>query len=97
MEGTMERRTSVAQHIPLAPAGASAKRHSAAILIAVCSIALGALSGSANEDEGQQPGATATAIRHVIVILGENRGFDHVFATYKPRDGQHIGNLLSLA
>jgi len=91
----MERRTSVARHIPFAPAGAPAKRHSAAILIAGCSIALGALSGSANEDEGRQPGATATPIKHVIVILGENRGFDHVFATYKPRGGQHIANLLS--
>ena len=28
---------------------------------------------------------TATPIKHVIVIIGENRSFDHVFATYKPK------------
>ena len=38
---------------------------------------------------------TATPIKHVIVIIGENRSFDHVFATYQPRHGQHVLNLLS--
>jgi phospholipase C len=38
---------------------------------------------------------TASPIKHVIVIMGENRTFDHVFATYKPRHGQHVWNLLS--
>src|ERR1700733_7710898 len=38
---------------------------------------------------------TASPIRHVIVIVGENRGFDHVFAPYVPRAGQHVSNLLS--
>src|SRR5579871_2241054 len=38
---------------------------------------------------------TATPIKHVIVIIGENRTFDHVFATYKPREGEHVSNLLS--
>src|SRR5271156_4432053 len=38
---------------------------------------------------------TATPIKHVIVIIGENRSFDHVFATYKPKDGQTIWNLRS--
>ena len=38
---------------------------------------------------------TRTPIQHVIVIIGENRSFDHVFATYKPRDGQTVDNLLS--
>jgi phospholipase C len=28
---------------------------------------------------------TATPIRHVIIIVGENRSFDHWFATYLPR------------
>jgi hypothetical protein len=28
---------------------------------------------------------TATPIKHVIVIIGENRSFDHVFATYEPK------------
>src|ERR1700680_371324 len=38
---------------------------------------------------------TATPIQHVIVIIGENRTFDHVFATYKPPVGQKVDNLLS--
>jgi phospholipase C len=39
--------------------------------------------------------STATPIKHVIVIIGENRTFDHVFATYKPRRHESVSNLLS--
>src|SRR5690242_11043709 len=39
---------------------------------------------------------TKTPIKHVIVIIGENRSFDHVFATYVPsRPGESVMNLLS--
>jgi phospholipase C len=39
---------------------------------------------------------TTTPIKHVIVIIGENRTFDHIFATYKPvNKGEHVLNLLS--
>jgi phospholipase C len=38
---------------------------------------------------------TSTPIKHVIVILGENRSFDHVFATYVPKKGEKVFNLLS--
>jgi len=38
---------------------------------------------------------TATPIQHVIVIIGENRTFDHIFATYQPPVGQTVDNLLS--
>ncbi|MGA3235060.1 MAG: alkaline phosphatase family protein [Bryobacteraceae bacterium] len=38
---------------------------------------------------------TTTPIKHVIVIIGENRSFDHVFATYQPLRGQTVWNLLS--
>src|SRR5262245_11986454 len=38
---------------------------------------------------------TATPIKHVIVIIGENRTFDNVYGTYVPRHGQHVANLLS--
>src|ERR1700683_3248001 len=44
--------------------------------------------------ESAEPHAK-TPIKHVIVIIGENRSFDHVFATYVPRSGQTIRNLLS--
>ncbi len=38
---------------------------------------------------------TSTPIKHVIVIIGENRSFDHVFATYVPKKGEKVWNLLS--
>ncbi len=42
-----------------------------------------------------QDAPTQTPIKHVIVIIGENRSFDHVFATYKPKSGETVSNLLS--
>jgi acid phosphatase len=39
--------------------------------------------------------ATNTPIKHVIVLIGENRTFDHVFGTYVPQAGQSVSNLLS--
>jgi phospholipase C len=52
---------------------------------------------------GQNPGVdsaadrqkTATPIKHVIVLIGENRTFDHVFATYVPKSEDSVSNLLS--
>src|ERR1700749_1291753 len=38
---------------------------------------------------------TTTPIKHVIVIVGENRSFDNVYATYQPKKGQEVWNLLS--
>jgi phospholipase C len=44
---------------------------------------------------GSGDNKTQSPIKHVIVIIGENRTFDHVFATYQPKKGQHVDNLLS--
>jgi phospholipase C len=45
---------------------------------------------------GPTTGDTATPIKHVIIIVGENRSFDHLFATYLPPNPQeHVLNLLS--
>src|SRR4029077_2801368 len=39
---------------------------------------------------------TTTPIKHVIIIVGENRSFDHLFATYEPKDvHEKVLNLLS--
>ena len=39
---------------------------------------------------------TASPIKHVVVIVGENRSFDHLFATYVPkRKKEKVLNLLS--
>jgi phospholipase C len=35
---------------------------------------------------------TATPIKHDIVIIGENRTFDHVFATYQPKRREAVSN-----
>lgn len=68
-------------------------RAQAASVTAVLTLALtlappaGAADNSAN---------TATPIRHVIIVVGENRSFDHLFATYTPkRRGETVLNLLS--
>ncbi len=50
---------------------------------------------NASQSNEAESFATRSPIKHVIVIIGENRTFDHVFATYKPKSGSHISNLLS--
>ena len=44
---------------------------------------------------GDRSSLTLTPIKHVILLIGENRTFDHVFATYTPPRGQTVHNLLS--
>jgi len=45
--------------------------------------------------QGREKENTRTPIKHVIVIIGENRTFDHVFATYVPKSEDSVSNLLS--
>lgn len=45
--------------------------------------------------KGDRSDLTLTPIKHVILLIGENRTFDHVFATYTPPKGQTVNNLLS--
>src|SRR5579863_4174820 len=45
--------------------------------------------------QAQEAPKTDTPIKHVIVLIGENRTFDHLFATYKPKHGETVKNLLS--
>jgi phospholipase C len=54
------------------------------------------LSNAAAPSVALAQSATVTPIQHVIVIIGENRSFDHVFATYQPKtSGVTVWNLLS--
>jgi len=39
--------------------------------------------------------STATPIKHVIVIIGENHSFDNVFGAFQPKNSQTVFNLLS--
>lgn len=58
--------------------------------------AAGALLPALAESQPHDPStATVTPIKHVIVIVGENRTFDQVFGAFKPRAGQRVSNLLS--
>jgi phospholipase C len=45
--------------------------------------------------DGGNSHTTETPIKHVIVLIGENRTFDHLFATYVPKSGDSVKNLLS--
>jgi phospholipase C len=38
---------------------------------------------------------TVTPIKHVILLIGENRTFDHIYGTYTAPKGQSVDNLLS--
>ncbi len=53
------------------------------------------LAASFNDRHGGHDSDTVTPIKHVIIIIGENRTFDQVFATYQPKHGQKVLNLLS--
>jgi phospholipase C len=71
-------------------------------LIAAVSLAAGALYCSAAASQSQPLQAatdpslvTTTPIKHVVIIVGENRTFDHVFGAYQPRSGETVSNLLS--
>jgi len=44
---------------------------------------------------GRNDDNTTSPIKHVIIIVGENRSFDHLFATYVSPSGDSVMNLLS--
>ena len=63
---------------------------------AIFQLAIGsAFAADQTQTDPPRDNATTTPIKHVIVIIGENRSFDHVFATYVPQNGQTVNNLLS--
>ena len=59
--------------------------------------ALGVCAASADDHGSADPSRnTATPIKHVVIIVGENRSFDHLFATYvPPHKRDRVLNLLS--
>jgi phospholipase C len=76
-----------------------------ALSAAVIQLSMGqALAAAAAPNPNDLPspgtlGITQSPIKHVIVIIGENRSFDHVYATYQPTSikgrPQEVLNLLS--
>ena len=58
--------------------------------VAICAIAINSMApiaaaAAAAGESNSNDGNTKTPIKHVIVIIGENRTFDHLFATYVPK------------
>jgi len=53
-------------------------------MLATVQLSLGGAVTNAAPPNHDQPNNPRTPIKHVIVIVGENRSFDHIFATYKP-------------
>ncbi|HKF66996.1 MAG TPA: alkaline phosphatase family protein [Vicinamibacterales bacterium] len=74
-----------------------------AAVVTACALMFGQVAApiaSADSDRDERelrdhPGDTESPIKHVIVIIGENRTFDHIFGTYRPKRGQTVRNLLS--
>jgi phospholipase C len=66
------------------------------VTAAILQLAVGsAFAADTVQSQPSRDNDTATPIKHVIVIVGENRSFDHVFATYVPKKGETVFNLLS--
>ena len=64
-----------------------------AVAVVVLQLSFGGL--LAPTMQAQEQPKTDTPIKHVIVLIGENRTFDHLFATYKPKHRESVKNLLS--
>ena len=75
-------------------------------ILATAAFGLGAGTVSADNNYGNQgnhvgkpvggdKGETTSPVKHVIILIGENRGLDHTFGVYQPRGGQRIDNILS--
>ncbi len=64
------------------------------LLLKTACLATTALTATAIVTAHADP-ATHTPIKHVIIIVGENRTFDNLFGGYQPVAGQSVDNLLS--
>src|SRR6516225_5380633 len=70
-------------------------KHRLITLLGASVIVLGTFAIAARGADREQSTRTTTPIKHLIVVIGENRGFDHIFGAYTPRNGHGIANLLS--
>jgi len=69
---------------------------SAALSFSLLAVTAGAADDKSQDRDAADSVKTESPIKHVIILIGENRGTDHTFGVYKPR-GKHqtISNLLS--
>jgi phospholipase C len=66
-----------------------------ASVVALICCGLASASQSADVDQTADHQKTATPIKHVIVLIGENHSFDNIYATFVPQSGEKVKNLLS--
>ncbi len=66
-----------------------------ASVVALICCGLASASQSADVDQTADHQKTATPIKHVIVLIGENHSFDNIYATFVPHSGETVKNLLS--
>jgi phospholipase C len=82
--------------MPSSPVGRRARRRNAVLFAGtLLGVAAAMPAHAADPDAATDQLKTATPIKHVIVVIGENRSFDHVYGTYAPKSGDSILNLLS--
>ncbi len=73
-----------------------AKAVACALMFSFSVFSLGLPAQAGDPDKPVDKIKTATPIKHVIIIVGENRSFDHLFATYAPKHkNEKVLNLLS--
>ncbi|WP_179400766.1 alkaline phosphatase family protein [Burkholderia guangdongensis] len=65
------------------------------VALVIASAVFASLAQSETHEGDDASRHTISPIKHVIVIVGENRTFDQVFGAYQPRTGQTVSNLLS--
>src|SRR5579863_9768156 len=68
----------------------------ATLSVSLLATAAGWAGSGAKSSDPANAVQTASSIKHVIILIGENRGTDHTFGVYKPKGrGQTISNILS--
>src|SRR5260370_10296527 len=75
--------------------GRSVAEKLGALMMLVLLAALPAFSQPRDQEHDGERHETKTPIKHLIVLIGENRTFDHIFATYVPKSEDSVSNLLS--
>src|SRR5215472_7659973 len=73
-------------------------RHRVIVCASLAAMVLSPLSAPAYPGNGGDDAPTqktVTRVTHLIVLIGENRTFDHLFGTYISPSGDHVQNLLS--
>ena len=64
------------------------------VAAAALAMTLAGVASASGDDQSKGP-RTASPVKHVVIVMGENRTFDHVFGLYTPRRGETVSNLLS--